>query len=130
MGFIRSSAKHQHLWRGCVPRAASSHGPGCFRASSQCRWATGLPASFIQGTGASLHHMSWSVTSCLLWVLSGAEGIRVSRGVIQESAQPKSQMLTGAGGCSLGLHRFSRLCLIFLDDDTWFESFHAGAEQP
>jgi len=64
MGFIRSSAKHQHMWRGCVQREASSHGTGCFRASSQCRWAAGLPASFSQGTGAALHHMPSSVTLC------------------------------------------------------------------
>ena len=65
MGFIRSSAKHQYMWRGCVQRAASSHGPGCFRASSQSRWATGLPTNVIQGAEAALHHMPWSVTRML-----------------------------------------------------------------
>ncbi len=118
MGFLRSSAKHQHMWRGYFQRTASSHGTGCFRASSQCRWATGLPASFIQGTGAALHHMPWSVTSCLV----GAEwgmGVRVSRG--KPRVFSAKGLLTDAGGCSLGLHSFSRFCLIFLDDDTWFD---------
>ena len=110
MGFICSSAKHQHLWRSCIQRAASSHGTGCFGASSQCRWATGLPASFIQGTWAALHHMPWSVILCLA---SGEWGHgSESAGVIHRPAHPKSHLLMNADGCSLSLHNFNRFCFI------------------